>query len=142
MDQQSICLFLAMKRLSAQVIDNKLIAVLGPDAIGSSRVTNYLRQRHFPSTLRDTPDEPAATVIDNTIMDALEEQPFSSIRELDQLTCIPRSTGHRHLTQSLGFVAKHLRWVPHSLTAAQKAQRVTLLNEPLSELHSIKHHGW
>jgi hypothetical protein len=40
MDQRSICLFLAMKRLSAQAIDNKLVAVLGPDAIAYSTVTN------------------------------------------------------------------------------------------------------
>jgi hypothetical protein len=58
MDQQSICLFLAMKRLSAQAIYNELVAVLGPDAIGYSTVTNYLRQRYFPSTLPETPDEP------------------------------------------------------------------------------------
>jgi DNA-binding IclR family transcriptional regulator len=105
-------------------------------------VTNYLRQRHFPSTLREITDEPAATVIDNAILDALEKQPFSSIRELAQLTCIPRSTVHRHLTQSLGFVVKHLRWVPHSLTAAQKAQHITLSNELLRELRSNKHQGW
>jgi hypothetical protein len=54
MDQRSICLFLAMKRLSAQAIDNELVAVFGPDAIGDSTVTNYLRHRHFPSTLRET----------------------------------------------------------------------------------------
>jgi translation initiation factor RLI1 len=51
-------LVFAMKPLSAQAIDNELVAVLGPDAIGCSTVTNYLRQRHFPSTLRETPDEP------------------------------------------------------------------------------------
>jgi hypothetical protein len=107
-----------------------------------STVTNHLRQRHFPSTLRETADEPAATVIDNTILDALEKQPFSSIRELAQLTCIPRSTVHRHLTQSLGFVVKHLRWVSHGRTAAQKAQRVSLSKKLLRELRSIKHHGW
>jgi hypothetical protein len=28
--------------------------VLGPNAMGYSMVTNYLRQRHFPSTLRET----------------------------------------------------------------------------------------
>jgi histone-lysine N-methyltransferase SETMAR len=28
--------------------------VLGRDAIGYSTITNYLRQRHFPSTLRET----------------------------------------------------------------------------------------
>jgi hypothetical protein len=54
MDQRSICLFFAMKRLSAQAIYNELVAVLGPDAIGHPTVTNYLRQRHFPSTLRET----------------------------------------------------------------------------------------
>jgi histone-lysine N-methyltransferase SETMAR len=54
MDQRSICLFLAMKRLSAQAIDNELVAVLGPDTVGYSTVTNYLRQRHFPSALRET----------------------------------------------------------------------------------------
>jgi hypothetical protein len=43
-----------MKRLSAQAISNELVAVLGPDAIGYSTVTNYLSQRHFPSTLRET----------------------------------------------------------------------------------------
>jgi hypothetical protein len=94
MSQRSICLFFAVKRLSAQVIDNELVAVLSPDAIGYSTVTNYLRQRHIPSTLCEIPDEPTATVIENAILDALEKQPFSSIRELAQLTCIPRSTVH------------------------------------------------
>jgi hypothetical protein len=43
-----------MKALSAQAIFNELVAVLCPDAIGYSTVTNYLYQRHFPSTLRET----------------------------------------------------------------------------------------
>jgi hypothetical protein len=47
-----------MERLSAQAICNELVAVLGPDTIGYSTVTNYVRQRHFPSTLRETADEP------------------------------------------------------------------------------------
>jgi hypothetical protein len=54
MDQRSICLFLAIKRLSAQTISNKLVAVLGPDAIGYFTAINYLRQLHFPFTLRET----------------------------------------------------------------------------------------
>jgi hypothetical protein len=57
MDQRSICLFLAMKRLSVQAIYNEFVAVLDPDATGYSTVTNYLRQRHFPSTIRETRDE-------------------------------------------------------------------------------------
>jgi hypothetical protein len=34
MDQRSICLFLAMKRLSAQALDNAFVAVLDSDAVG------------------------------------------------------------------------------------------------------------
>jgi hypothetical protein len=45
MNQRSICLFLALKELSATAIDNKLTAVLGADAITYSTVTKYLRQR-------------------------------------------------------------------------------------------------
>jgi hypothetical protein len=65
-----------MKQLSAQAISNELVAVLGPDAIGYSTVTSYLCQRNVPSPLRETPDEPAATVIDNAILDALQKQSF------------------------------------------------------------------
>jgi hypothetical protein len=90
----------------------RTVAMVGPDAIGYSTVTNCHRQRHFPSTLRKTPEESAATIIDNVILDALKKPPFSSIRELAQPSCIPRSTVHRHLTQSLGFGVTHLRWVP------------------------------
>jgi hypothetical protein len=43
-----------MKRLSAQTIDNELVVMLGPDAIGYSTVSNYLCQRNFPSTFRQT----------------------------------------------------------------------------------------
>jgi hypothetical protein len=39
MDQQSICLFLAMKRLSVQAIYNELVVMLDPYAIGYSTVT-------------------------------------------------------------------------------------------------------
>jgi hypothetical protein len=43
-----------MKQLSAQAIDNELVAVFGPDAISYFTVTNDLCQRHFPSILRET----------------------------------------------------------------------------------------
>jgi histone-lysine N-methyltransferase SETMAR len=80
-------------------------------------------------------------IIDDAILSALETQTFSSIRELANLTCIPATTVYRHLTHSLGFVAKHLRWVSHSLSATQQVQRVTLANRLFPGLGSIKQHG-
>jgi hypothetical protein len=43
-----------MNRLSAQAIYSELVAVLGPDAIGYSTVTNHILQRRSPSTVRET----------------------------------------------------------------------------------------
>jgi histone-lysine N-methyltransferase SETMAR len=142
MDQRSICLFLALKGLPARAIHGEPGAVLGPDAVAYSTVTKSLWQRQLLCTLLEPPDEPVMAIIDDTILSALEKQPFSSIRELANLICIPATTVYRYLTHSLGFVVKHLHWVPHSLSATQKAQRITLANRLLFELRSIKSDGW
>jgi hypothetical protein len=94
MGERSICLFLALKELSARTIDNKLIVVLGADAIASSTVTMYPRQRQFTSILVDLPEEIVTIVTDQAILDLLEHYPFCSIRELARLTCIPTTTVH------------------------------------------------
>jgi hypothetical protein len=93
-DQRSICLFLALKGLSARAIDNKLTVVLGADVIADSIVTKYLRQRKFTSIFADPSEEPATIVIDQAIRDPIEQYPFSSIRDLARLSCIPTPTVH------------------------------------------------
>jgi hypothetical protein len=134
MDLRSICLFLAMKGLSARDIHNELVAVLSPDAIAYSTVASYPQQRQFPTISAEPSDEPPTTIIDDPILDALDKQPFSSVTELAKLTCIQTTRVYRHLTRSLGFVVKHLRWVPHTLTDTQNAQRITLSNQVLLEI--------
>jgi hypothetical protein len=121
MDQRSIRLILVLKGLSARDVYNGFTAGLGADAIVCSTVTEYLRPRQFTSIPIDPPPkQPATIVIDQAMLDSLEQYPFSSIRELVRFICIPTTTVHRHLTQSLSFVVKHLRWVPHTLTPTQK----------------------
>jgi hypothetical protein len=92
MDQGSICLFLSIMGPSVQAIHNELVTVLGPDAIAYSTVTKSLHQRQFPSVPCEPSEEPPMTVIDHAILDALKKQPFSSIRGLARLTCIPTTT--------------------------------------------------
>jgi hypothetical protein len=116
--------------------------VLGPDALAYSTITSYRRQRQFPVISSEPSDEPQTNIIDNAILDALDKQPFSSVWELAKLTCIPTKTVYRHLTRSLGFVLKRLRWVPHTLTNTQQAQRATRSNQLLLEICSIKHQDW
>jgi hypothetical protein len=50
MDQRSICLFLAMKRLSAQVIYNELVAVLGSGETPPERARHTIQDRKIMVT--------------------------------------------------------------------------------------------
>jgi hypothetical protein len=89
-----------------------------------------------------TSDDSPTTIVGHAILEAVENPPFSSIRELAKLTFIRTTTVYRHLTQSLGFVVKHLHWVPQSLRAPQRVERVVRSKELLHQLLLIKHHGW
>jgi hypothetical protein len=52
---------------------------------------------------------------DHTILLALADQPFASVRELSRFTHRPRTTVQRRSTKSLRFRVRHLRWVSHLL---------------------------
>jgi uncharacterized protein YueI len=124
MNQRSICLFLARKGLSARAVDNELTVVLGADAIADLTVTKSRRQREFTSILVDSPRNQRRSLFIKQLLMPLSI--IRSIRELARPACIPVTTVQRHLTQSLGFVVKHLRWVPHTLSPIQKTERAIL----------------
>jgi hypothetical protein len=109
MDQRSICLFLAIKGLSARAIHSELVRMVGPNTVTYLTVAKNLRQWQFLSVPCDSSEEPPNTIIYDAILDALEKRPFSSTRELARLTCIPNTIFHRRLTRQLGFVVQHLR---------------------------------
>jgi hypothetical protein len=82
-------------------------------------VTYHLRASRWTIQTEERHSDPPPDVVDNAILEALDQTPFASIRKLAKATCIPRTTVWRRLTESLGFIVKHLHWVPHSLTDAQ-----------------------
>jgi hypothetical protein len=65
-----------------------------------------------------------------------------SVRELAKSTCIPSITVWRRLDESLGFVIKHLHWVPHRLTEAQRQIRIDRSIELLRLLESAQANDW
>jgi hypothetical protein len=78
----------------------------------------FLRnQSHIQPTFKDLDDSGQA------ILAALEHRPFASVRQLSRLTHLASTTVYRRLTESLGFVARHLRWLSHALSDAQKDER-------------------
>jgi hypothetical protein len=125
MTQRPIVDYLSLKGMSAREIHDDIIVTLGPDAVSYSSVTRYLREARFPPS---KPEPHPADVqrdlddSDQAILAALEDGPFASVRQLSRLTHVPSKTVCRSLTQSLEFVARHLRWVPHALSDPQKAR--------------------
>jgi hypothetical protein len=95
MDQQSIVLYLHTKGLAAVTIHHDLVATL-----------SAIHLEHN---------------CDEAILLALNERPFTSIRQLARLTHRSRSAAHRYLIWSLGFQVRHLRWVSHRLSNTQKS---------------------
>jgi hypothetical protein len=125
MDQKSIVFYLQMKGMVFNAIHDDLVRTLGKDAVAYSTVTKWARNAQFSGRKEASPPEApdmGRSPVDEAILTALAEFPFpfSSVRELSRRISLPRSTAHRHLTQSLRFTVKHLRWFPHVLTAKQK----------------------
>jgi histone-lysine N-methyltransferase SETMAR len=112
-----------------------------------STATRYARSAQLSCRKEAaTPEAPDVEhgPVDEAILTALAEFPFSSVRERSLRICLPRSTvhPHRHLTQSLRFTVRHLRWVPHFLTAEQKQIRLQVALELLQVLSVQSTRQW
>jgi hypothetical protein len=95
MDLESITLYLAMKGLGARVIHAEINDVLGQGPVGYSTITRYLRKRSFPQFCESAEEEAeigSSDLIDHAILQALNEQPFASLRQLAKRILIPRTT--------------------------------------------------
>jgi hypothetical protein len=112
MTQRSIVAYLSLKWMSARDIHGDIVTTLRPDPASDSSVTRYLCETQFPPS---KPEPHPADVqrdlddSDQAILAALENILFASVRQLSRLTYLPSTTVYRRLTQSLGFVARHLR---------------------------------
>jgi hypothetical protein len=101
MNQKPIVLDLRMKGMALHAIHDDLVGTLGKDAVAYSTVTQYARSVPFSGRKEATPPEAPDVKrnrVDEAILTALVEFPFSSVRELSRTICLPRSTVHRHFT--------------------------------------------
>jgi hypothetical protein len=113
--------------------------------VSHSTVTRWLRETRFTLNtqgLMFSESETHRDECNEAILSALQEYPFSSLRALSRLTHLSRTSVHRHLTQSLGYVIRHLHWVPHSLSADQKAKRVAMSGSLFHLLESLSPRSW
>jgi MoxR-like ATPase len=119
MDFNSIVLYLKTKAIKAREIHSNLVATLSVKVFDYSTLTRWLHEaqlERFSEIAVDFTEEAAVDEIDEAIVSALEVQPFGSVRDMMRFTRLARSAVHWHLTPSLGFLVRHLRWIPHVLT--------------------------
>jgi hypothetical protein len=99
MDQKSIVLYFRMKGMVLDAIHDALVRTLGRDAVAYPTVTKYTRSTQFSGRKEATPPEAPdveRSPVDEPMLTALTEFPFSSVRELSRKICLLRSTVYRH----------------------------------------------
>jgi hypothetical protein len=113
--------------MNGHKIYDDLVTTLPNDVPAYSTVILWLRQERLPrfsEPSHDLTDDRQVDETDQALLSALVIQPFGSVRDIAGLTCLSCSTVHSHLTRSLRFSVRHLRWIPHVLTREQKLNRV------------------
>jgi hypothetical protein len=142
MDQRRICLYLNRKEFSALAIQKEIVQLLGPDVIAYSTVTFHLRASRGMAETEERHSGLSPDVIEDAISRALNQSPFASVRELARSSYLPARIVWRRLTGSLGFIVKHLHWVPHGLTDMQWQIRIDRSIELLRLLESAQVNDW
>jgi hypothetical protein len=97
--------------MSASEIHDDIMATVGPDAAPYSSVTRDLREARFPPSKPEPHPADVQRYLDDsdqTILAALEDNLFASVRQHSRLAHLHSTTVYRHVTQSLGFVARQL----------------------------------
>jgi hypothetical protein len=144
MDLEPIVLYLNKKDLAAVEIHAKINHVLGGSIIGCSTVKRYLHKQSFadssilPLEDRETQGPDA---IDNAILQALDERPFASLRQIAKMALVPMLTIRYRLVSKMAYKLRHCRWIPHTLLKAQKQTGVTPPKRLLDLPRSVQRQG-
>jgi hypothetical protein len=137
-------LYLGLKGMNGGEIDDDLVTTLPDDAPAYSTVSLWLGQERPRHSERghDLSGDRQVDETDQAILSAFTIQPFGSMRDIVRLTCLSCSTVHLHLTRSLGFRVRHLRWISSVLTHEQKLDRVGDLQACLKILQAKQKRSW
>jgi hypothetical protein len=79
--------------------------------------------------------------MNETILGALEECPFSSLRQIAKRVLIPMNTVRWRWVNSVGFQIRNTPWVRLSPTSSQKQAGVEMSQELLQVFRLAKHHA-
>jgi transposase len=137
MEQRAVIRFFILKGLSPRDIHTELKSAYGDEALCLHAV--YKWHERFMQRRMELFDNPRfGRPLQNDLADAhramIEEFPFTSCKHLCIHFKIAKTTCSRILHDVLQVKKFNLRWVPHSLDDAQKAERVSLSTDILRVL--------
>ena len=137
-DFKSIALYLHLKGLSSKEIKEEIDDVFPKNPYSYQQITYAIRSLAFSSPKANIKKKSEKFVYQQRmelIKRTLKDFPFFSLKQIAQKTNIPKTTVHRILTQDLGYISKHLKWIPHILNPSQKVSRI---NASKQLLHILK----
>jgi hypothetical protein len=120
-------LFVSVREGVELAIHIELETILHDKAVGYSTVVKYLGSaslRGADVTQRDWDDAFDVDLVGQIILQALTFQPFPPIRQLSGLIPLSKSTGYRHLSESLRLISQRTRRGPNKLSGIEKEARV------------------
>jgi hypothetical protein len=127
MSQEDLVLSLHEEGLTAKKIHEQLVEIFGPLAMSYSIVTRIIRKTSWTPSEEESQNfggRPPNLDHDARILSVLEREPNASLREIAHETCIPKSTVFDIVEERLNYLARNYRFVPHTLTEAQRRKRV------------------
>ena len=127
---RAFVVFCAMLGEDASAIHSKLVRLMGDGAPKLNIVYRWISVARGGgrTTFEDAPRSGRPRLspdIEGAIQAKLEEEPFSSVGSLAAVLWYPRETIRRTLTEKLNLHKYVRKWVPHTLTDAQKQRRVS-----------------
>ena len=130
-----------MKGRTPKEIQTKIDSVFGENSYSYQTITKTIRATSFTSSQQGKEKMEENFVHQQRIQiikKILDDFPFSSLREIAQESHIPKTTVYRILRKDLGYVLKHLKWIPHLLTSSQKVSLINLSKSLFTVLQEAK----
>jgi hypothetical protein len=128
----------------AETINDKLKDYFGATAPPYSTVTyrcRKLKHKYDVLLTRRGPGRPLEVDLDDAILDAVNEFPSHNLRSLSRVLKRLLSTIRDHFIRGR-LIVKHLKWVPHMLTAKPKEQRAQLAKGLLKTTAATCRDSW
>jgi hypothetical protein len=141
-EQRYIIKFFSDEGMPGVRIIGRLRQHYGEDALSRTQMYFWInevkRGRTDLNTIASPGREPDESLV-AIITGKFDANPHFSARKLLQSLAIAASTVCRYLTEVLEMKCRHLRWVPHTLTYAQKLMRAELVQSMLQALAKHEH---